>query len=101
MNRNSALALVLGLFASTLLAADWPQWQGPTRDNISKEKGLLQEWPKDGPKLLWTSKNLGHGYSGPASVGDRLYILGTNGDSEYLFALDANKGTQLWKVKLG
>jgi outer membrane protein assembly factor BamB len=100
MNRKSALALALGLFGVSLFAADWPQWQGPTRDNLSKEKGLLPEWPKDGPKLLWTCKTLGHGYSGPAVVGDRIYILGTQGGSEYLFALD-NKGTQLWQVKLG
>ena len=101
MNRNSALALVLGLFGAALFAADWPQWQGPTRDNISRDTGLLQEWPKEGPKLLWTFKELGHGYSGPAVVGDRLYILGTRGDSEYLFALDVGKGTKLWEVKLG
>src|SRR5438093_849653 len=29
-------------------AADWPQWQGPNRDNVSKETGLLKTWPKDG-----------------------------------------------------
>ena len=34
-------------------ADDWPQWQGPNRNAISKETGLLKEWPKDGPPLAW------------------------------------------------
>jgi hypothetical protein len=43
-------------------AADWPQWQGPDRARISKETGLLKEWHKDGPSVVWTANNLGTGY---------------------------------------
>ena len=50
------------------LAADWPQYRGPNRDGSSKETGLLQEWPKDGPKLLWTYADAGVGYAGPAAL---------------------------------
>ncbi len=42
---------------------DWPQWQGPDRTAVSKETGLLKEWPKDGPPLAWQVKDLGGGYS--------------------------------------
>jgi len=38
---------------STASADDWPQWQGPDRTAVSKETGLLQEWPKDGAPLAW------------------------------------------------
>ena len=38
------------LSARRSIAADWPQWRGPHRDGISKETGLLKEWPKDGPE---------------------------------------------------
>ena len=31
---------------------DWPQWQGPDRNAVSKETGLLKEWPKDGPPVM-------------------------------------------------
>ena len=34
-------------------ASDWPQWRGPARDGISRESGLLKQWPAGGPKLLW------------------------------------------------
>ena len=37
----------------------WPQFHGPNRDNISTEDGLLNEWPENGPSLIWTAKGLG------------------------------------------
>ena len=33
--------------------ADWPQFLGPDRSGISREKGLLTAWPKDGPREVW------------------------------------------------
>src|SRR5947208_4040644 len=84
-----ALLLVL---AWPALALDWPQWRGPNRDGVSKETGLLKEWPKGGPPLVWTFDQTGLGYSGPAVVGDRLYIMGGRkaaaGWMSYLIALD-------------
>jgi hypothetical protein len=50
---------------------DWPQWQGPDRNAISREKGLLQSWPKDGPPLLWEVKDLGESYSSPSIAAGR------------------------------
>jgi outer membrane protein assembly factor BamB len=104
MKTRAALALAVGLLALSARADDWPQFRGPNRDNVSKEKGLLKEWPKDGPKLAWTYKDLGNGYSGPAVVGDTLYIMGTHGTDEYLIALDLTKNppTEKWPaLKIG
>jgi outer membrane protein assembly factor BamB len=78
------------------LAADWPQWQGPDRNNVSKETGLLKSWPKEGPKLLWTYEDTGAGYSGPSIVGDRLHILGESDKADFVCALDVKNGTKLW-----
>jgi outer membrane protein assembly factor BamB len=83
------------------LAADWPQWRGPDRMDVSMETGLLKAWPKAGPPLLWKSNNLGIGFSGPAIVGDRLYTMGARDEVEYVLALDANNGKELWHTKLG
>jgi outer membrane protein assembly factor BamB len=81
---------------------DWPQWRGPQRDGISKEKGLLKEWPEDGPKLLWQVKDLGQGYSTPAVVGDRLYVISNKGlDEEYVEARNAAHGKQAWSQRIG
>src|SRR5262245_38112078 len=62
----SGLTLTLALTLAT--AADWPQWRGPNRDGISKDTGLLQEWPKDGPKIRWKLTDIGPGYSTPVVV---------------------------------
>jgi len=99
------LFLALAALASTLtFAGDWPQFRGVKRDAISRETGLLQEWPAGGPKLLWTVRDCGVGFSGPAIVGDHLYMAGGRGDSDTLFALDlkaAGGPKELWSAKIG
>ena len=82
-------------------AADWPQWRGPNRDDISSETGLLKSWAKDGPPLLWTCTTIGVGYSGPAIVGNRLFIMGAPDQSERLFALDTETGKEIWSAPIG
>jgi outer membrane protein assembly factor BamB len=99
--RLPTLALALGLVTLAAPAADWPQWRGPNRDGISKETGLLQSWPKDGPKLAWTFSNAGIGYSGPAVVAGRLYLTGGRNGSDELFAIDTKTAKELWSVKIG
>src|SRR5262245_57439203 len=95
------LTACLGGVTLPALAADWPQWRGPNRDAVSKETGLLKEWPKAGPKLLWTARNTGVGYSTPAVVGDRLYVLGGRDGNEHLLALDVKDGKEAWSAKIG
>jgi outer membrane protein assembly factor BamB len=90
------------LFAFAVHADDWPQWRGPQRTGISKEVGLLKSWPKDGPKLLWQVKDAGDGYSTPAVVGDRLYVLGNKGmDDEFVQARNVKDGKIIWSTRLG
>ncbi len=96
------LILFLMLAASPLPAADWPQWRGPHRDGRCAETGLLQEWPKDGPKLLWQVTNIDSGFSTPSVVGDRIYLLSNEGlDNEFVLALSARDGSRVWSAKLG
>ncbi len=87
--------------AASALANDWPQWRGPDRSDLSKETGLLKEWPPEGLKQTWLFKNAGQGYSGPAIVGGKLLTLGTRDGKEILLALDANTGQEIWTHALG
>ncbi len=80
---------------------DWPQWRGLNRDGISKETGLLKSWPTAGPKLIWSVRDVGIGYAGPALVGDRLYTLGDLADGCYVLALDRASGKTIWKARIG
>ena len=94
---------VVSLALSTALAgaADWHQWRGPDRTDVSAEKGLLATWPQDGPKQLWTFTQAGSGYSGFSVVDGKLFTMGTRGDTEIVIALDAAKGAELWTAPIG
>jgi outer membrane protein assembly factor BamB len=102
---RAALGAVLAFaVAASAHAADWPQWLGPQRDGVWREDGLLDKFPKGGPKVLWRQK-VGLGYSGPAVVGDRVYVTDWKPDKpgrqaspgkERVLCLNAADGTQVW-----
>src|ERR1051326_8623349 len=93
------IALVAALSAA---ASDWPQWRGPQRDGTSRETGLLKEWPKEGPHLAWKITHAGSGYSTPAVVGERIYLLGNDGpENEFVLALDVKDGKRVWSTSIG
>jgi outer membrane protein assembly factor BamB len=97
----SALAIACSFSWGGFVRAEWPQWRGPNRDDVSKETGLLKAWPQGGPPRMWVVEKCGLGYSGPAIVGDRLYTLGARGDTEYLLAIDVSKGQEIWAKQIG
>ena len=99
---------------SVAMAEEWPQWLGPTRNAVWNEKGILRQFPKDGPKVLWKSKVSG-GFSGPAVAGNKVFVpdfVVKSGDStndfnkrdersgnERLLCFDAKNGSLLWKYE--
>lgn len=102
MNRSS---LGFGIWVWVLLAIpslaeDWPQWRGPNRDDVSQEKGLLQEWPEAGPERVWLFSDAGIGYSGFSVVGDTLYTMGARDGRENLIAIAVENGRQKWATEI-
>jgi outer membrane protein assembly factor BamB len=99
------LAVYFLVFPLSARADDWPQWRGPDRTGVSKETGLLKEWPKEGPKLLWKVSHVGGGYSTPSVTGGRIYLIGSRGPEptaeEFAIALDARDGKEIWSARLG
>ena len=95
--------LVIQLLCQTLSAAqlDWPQWRGPNRDGLSTETGLLKEWPKDGPPLLWKANGLGVGFSGISVAGQRIFTMGERPSANHVLALDRADGKILWLTSFG
>jgi outer membrane protein assembly factor BamB len=94
-----ALSVCAGVAAQT--AANWPQWRGPNRDGISKETGLLKQWPADGPALAWKTAGAGGGYSSLAISNGRIFTMGLRGDREYIVAFDVATGKQAWATAHG
>jgi outer membrane protein assembly factor BamB len=84
-----------------LEAADWPQWQGPDRTGISKETGLLKQWPATGPAVVWSAGGLGQGYGSMAVAGDRVFVQGTRSGNSVIVALNRVDGKEVWSKALG
>src|SRR5262245_52629105 len=82
-------------------AEDWPQWRGPKRDGISTDTGLLKEWAKDGPPLLWTAKGVGRGYSSISIHDGKIFTMGDRGKEMFLIALSQKDGKELWATSVG
>ena len=102
MKTSLAVASTLILAAASVSAAtDWPQWQGPDRTRISRETGLLKEWPASGPPLLWTATGLGTGYGSLAVAGDRVFLQGAGGQQSFVIALNRVDGKPVWSKALG
>lgn len=62
------------MIPAALRADDWPQWRGPLRDGVWREKGILREFPKDGLKVAWRVP-IGPGYCGPCVAAGKLYVM--------------------------
>ena len=91
--------IILGVvLAGVAIAADWPQFCGPTRDNISVETGLAKSWPAEGPEVLWTV-GVTTGYAGPAIKDGKVYLMDHEGGESSLRCLAFDSGKELWRVK--
>ena len=94
-----ALPLLLIVVACTR-QPEIAQWRGPNRDGIYPGSGLLRQWPKEGPQLLWSSDQIGNGYGSPVVTHDALFVTGAIDSTAYLFSFDL-KGNLNWKVAYG
>ena len=101
-HRNALIGVLCGtILLSCARADDWPQWQGPQRNAISTETGLLKQWPKEGPPLAWKTSGLGGGDSAPAIAAGRIYGMANRGEDEVVWALSEKEGKEVWVTRLG
>ena len=94
-----SIAALYAAFApiATTVGDDWPQWMGPSRDNVWREDGLLDEFPATGPKVLWRAAIAG-GYAGPAIAAGRVFVTDYVTDADVKvanFERKASTGTEL------
>ena len=92
-------AVLICVSLQTIWADDWPQWRGPQREGISRESGLVKEWPKDGPPVIWQVEHVGVGYSSIAIKDGRIYTQGDLDGVEHTICLDEKTGNVLWAVQ--
>jgi outer membrane protein assembly factor BamB len=109
MTLRSALTLAL-VFGTTLAGfqvrepastGDWPQWQGPDRNGLSRDTSLLQQWPASGPPMMWSISNLGSGYGSIAIKDDRIFVQGARDANSVIYVLNRVDGRGIWSKALG
>ncbi len=91
---------------ATLSPADWSGFHGPRRDSICRERGLLRQWPAEGPKLLWSIKGLGRGLSSVSIAGGRIFAMGDRPveggkETQFVLAYDLENHRELWATRVG
>lgn len=82
--------------ASSMRAADWPHWNGLTRDGSTQETSYWESggWPLEIP--VWET-NVGTGCSSVIASDSSIYAIGWKEGVDILFCLDAATGETRWK----
>ena len=89
------VAIVLAGGAA-LLAADWPQFLGPSRNGVYAGPPIAESWPSTGPRVVWRKK-VGEGFAGPAVVAGRVLLFHRVAREEVVESLDARTGAPQWR----
>lgn len=93
MSRIVVLLLLFG--PSFSIAADWPHWRGPDRNDVSADASGWdgKTWLKG---ELWQT-SVGEGSSSPIVVDGQVYLTGWSSNRDTVFCLDADSGKELWR----
>ena len=102
MSRRVAIlwSAILGVAPLRAAADDWPQWRGPELRGTSAEKGLPLSWSAE-RGIAWKLALPSGSGSTPIVVGDRVYLNVADGDTVFLWSVDRNTGSPVWKRPLG
>ncbi|HVN59594.1 MAG TPA: PQQ-binding-like beta-propeller repeat protein [Bacteroidales bacterium] len=82
-----------------ILPGSWPHFRGAAFDNINSDPApLAEKWDTAGPPVVWRT-SLGEGYSGPAVLNGRVYVLDYNEKrkADMLRCFSLYSGKELWR----
>ena len=104
--RAAAAEAIAGQRILTSAPDQWGQFQGPGRDSICTETGLLETWPEEGPELLWKLEGLGRGYSTVSIAHGIIFTMGGRElpglpERQLVIALDLETRERLWATPVG
>lgn len=94
--RQFVLCCLLPFLSSRpAIASNWPQFLGPNRDGIVKDKGLNLDWKAKQPATLWKVP-IGSGFGSVIIVDGKIYTQARREQNDAVFCLDAKDGKELW-----
>ncbi len=92
------IVIALAACGGHLKGDDWPQWRGPTRDDVWKETGIVEKFTTPQIPILWRAA-IGGGYSAPTVADGRVYVTDLLTDphsAERVHCFDWKTGHSLW-----
>jgi outer membrane protein assembly factor BamB len=103
MNRHAcqivvfAIAVALGVHASSHADGEWPGWRGPQQNGHCADSNLPTRW--DDKSIVWKAALPGSGQSSPVIWGDRIFLTAAlgNGKQRVVLCVDRKKGDILWQ----
>ena len=99
---NSSTVLLLIGTVGTILTGntartDWPSFQGPNGNSVADAKGLMKNWPEEGPRLEW-SLPVGPGFAAAVVQAGMVYLLDRKpGEQDILRCIELDTGTEAWR----
>ena len=84
------------LALTSSVAADWPQFLGPTRNGVYSGPAIADAWPASGPRQVW-KKDVGPGFSGPVVADGKVILFHRVGAHEVIEALQPATGATIWQ----
>ncbi len=94
----TALAVLILLAHSPLLAENWPGWRGPRGDGVSLETSVPTKW-SGSENIAWKTPIPGLGHSSPIVWDDRIFLTTAVAETKdrILLSLDRKTGKILWQ----
>jgi len=95
---NLLATLLIGLMLEgNAIAADWPNFRGPTFDCKAPDTGINKDWKNKPPKQLWRVDMADNGFAGPCVVGGKLFINDYGNGVDFVRAIDVKTGKEIWQ----
>jgi outer membrane protein assembly factor BamB len=106
MNRAAVSLMFLTIASSAPSAEHWPQWRGPALNGVSAERNLPVKWSAT-ENITWKLALPAWSGSTPIVWGERVFLnvaedlRQRDGNNLFLWCVDRNTGSVLWKRPLG
>jgi outer membrane protein assembly factor BamB len=99
--RHALFIAILCTFSSTVFAADWPEFRGPSGNGIVEATGLPLTWSET-ENVRWKTEIPYKGWSTPVVLGGQVWLTTATPDGTdfYAICVDAESGEIVFNERL-
>jgi len=94
------LYFALTLLSPSVRAQKWPHWGGPNTNFKLHDVGAFSKDEDFSLRVTW-KRTLGSGYSSVSVANGIAVTIYSDGENDYVIALDAKDGSDIWRHRIG